>query len=388
MRLCVISSKACWQESDGTWYSYGGFPAQMQALSSLFESTTLLVVRAAERNGGIALPPRASVVGVATLAAGGLRRRLSLLIRLPRLIWLMLRYARQSDVVHIPLPGDVPLLGAVVAVLLKKKLLVRYGGSWQTDSQTSFMNKAVRKWIRLLAGGRNLVLATGEGDNSPGPQVHWIYATAVPESELATVQPRDDDGLKDPPELVFIGRLTNAKRVDAILAAMDRLRREMFRPIPRLTIIGDGPARSVLEHDAERRCLKEVVAFTGQLDRTELSARLAQADLCVQPSMTEGYSKAWLDALVHGVPVIASDVGSARAVVGHDGERGWVVAPGDVSALTRVLREVLNRPSGWSAIRSRCRHYAEQRTLESWAQRIGSLGAEQWGVACENGRLR
>ena len=57
--------------------------------------------------------------------------------------------------------------------------------------------------------------------------------------------------------------------------------------------------------------------FTGQLDRARLSRELMNQDLCVQPSFTEGFSKAWLDAMAHGLPVLASQVGAAKGVLGH-----------------------------------------------------------------------
>ena len=123
-----------------------------------------------------------------------------------------------------------------------------------------------------------------------------------------------------------------------------------------------------------------MIVFAGQVDRFELSRQLSKADLCVQPSLTEGFSKAWLDAMAHALPVLASDVGAARSVIGSDGERGWLVPPGDVQALAIALRRVLRGPVDWPALRRRCRQYAESCTLESWAQQIGEICARQWNI--------
>src|SRR5207249_6053356 len=88
------------------------------------------------------------------------------------------------------------------------------------------------------------------------------------------------------------------------------------------------------------------------------------------------------------LPVLASEVGAARRVIGGHGERGWLVPPGDVPALAVALQRALTGPVDWPALRLRCRAYVEGRTLETWVSRIGEICADQWGLSLEDGRLR
>ena len=127
--------------------------------------------------------------------------------------------------------------------------------------------------------------------------------------------------------------------------------------------------------------------LTGQLNRRDLSQQFARADLCVQPSLTEGFSHAWLDAMAHGLPVLSSDVGAARSVIVGQGERGWLVPPGEPEALAAALQEVLCTPVDWPALRQRCREYAQDRTLETWSRRIGTLCAKPWHMRMVHGKL-
>ena len=157
--------------------------------------------------------------------------------------------------------------------------------------------------------------------------------------------------------------------------------------MPHVTLIGDGPERQRLRAQADEHGLGELVTFAGQLDRRSLDARLTGVDFCVQASLSEGYSKAWLDAFAHGLPVLASEAGAARPVIGGNGERGWLVPPGDVRALAEQLRRVLSEPQDWDALRRRCREFAENRTLENWARQIGERCAEQWGFRVTEGKL-
>jgi len=241
--------------------------------------------------------------------------------------------------------------------------------------------------MRVFAGGRNVMLATGEYPSPPAPRVHWIFVSAISRSELAQVIPSLERGLSSPPKLAYFGRLSHEKGVHNLVQAVAELQRTGFGPMPKVLIIGDGPQRSILEDMARNLNIAPAFTFTGQLDRSDLSSNLLQADLCVIPSLTESYCKARLDAMLHGLPVLTTDVGSARGIIGQNGERGWIVPPDDVPHLTQKLREILTTDIDWPMLRRRCRSYVEGRTLEDWAETIGRISAAQWGWQFEEGKL-
>jgi glycosyltransferase involved in cell wall biosynthesis len=231
------------------------------------------------------------------------------------------------------------------------------------------------------------MLATGEGASPPADGMAWIFATALSCCELNQIRPRLDRGLATPPHFVYVGRLSPEKGVANLVQATAALKNAGFKPLPVLTLIGDGPQRQALEVMVRNLGCESQIHFAGQLCRHELSRRLLQADVCVQPSLTEGYSKAWLDAMAHGVPVLASEVGAARSVVYGHGERGWLVPAGDVQALVEMIRNVVTEPIDWRALRQRCRSFVEDRTLETWGQQIGQLCAQQWNLSLVGGKL-
>jgi glycosyltransferase involved in cell wall biosynthesis len=387
MRVCVISFKDCWRDESGRWLSYGGFPLQMEAIASLFDEMTMLVVEGRPREGGLALPARARVVPLREPSGADLRRKLSVLTHLPYYVGHIARGVRQADVVHVPLPGDLPFLGLLTALLLRRKLLARYGSSWSRTRQTTLMNRVTQFCMRRFAGGRNVMLATGDGDEPPAPGMDWVFATALSADELRRGQVVLDRELAAPPRLVYIGRLAPEKGVRNLVHAAALLKRERCAVLPQLALVGDGPERGALEKEVCQVGCQELIRFTGQLNRDDLARELQQADVCVQPSLTEGFSKAWLDAMAQGLPVLATAVGAARAVIGGDGERGWLVPPGDVPALAAALRRALTATTDWPALRRRCRAYVEGRTLEAWAARIGRICAQQWGMSFVQGKL-
>ena len=388
IRVCAVSFKVCWQNEAGSWMSSGGFPLQMGCIASLFDEMVLVVTRGAPQLGALPLPAAARVVPLALPRGTDLRRKLSVMARLPYYSWKIARAIRGADVVHVPLPGDIPLVALFVALLARRRTIVRYGGAWHTNARTTMMNRFTVACMRRFAGGRNVMLAAGEGAEPPARDVAWLFSTAVTRRELESIDAVPDRVLSDPPRLVCVGRLSQEKGVPTLIRAIAQLVESGFRPLPSLELIGDGPARAELEALVSELRLGERVTFTGQLDRAALSRKLARAELCVHPALTESLSKAWLDALAHGLPVLTSEVGSARAVFGTPGERGWLVPPGDVDALATALRRVLGEPIDWPALRARCRAFVEDRTLELWTRRIGERCASQWGWTFADGKLR
>lgn len=368
--------------------SSGGFPLQMGAIASLFDAMTLVVVRGEPVAGGLPLPATAQVVALRSPHGQDSRRKLSVMVRFPYYVGAIVAKVFRADVVHTPLPGDIPLLGLWIALAMRKRVIARYGGSWAPNTQSTRMNRLTKACMRRFAGGRNVMLATGDGDQPPAPGVQWIFSTALSAAEIDRDQPILDRGLHDPPRLIYVGRLSSEKGVATLVHAMAELGRAPGSPCPHLTVAGEGPERAALEALARELGCADRITFAGQLDRRALGTALDAADVCVQPSLTEGFSKAWLDAMSRGLPVLASEVGAARAVLGGDGERGWLVPPGDPSALASALRRVLCASTCWTAVRTRCRAYVEGRTLEVWARRIGEQCARQWGWSLADGRLR
>ena len=387
MRVCAVSSKVCWQNGDGLWMADGGFPIQMAGIASLFDEMDLLIVGAAPRTGGLLIPAKAAVFPLKQPYGADARRKLSVVARLPYYLLKIVRHIATADVVHVPLPGDIPALGFFMGWILRKRMIVRYCGSWADTTQTTWMNRVLKNGMKLLAGGRRVMLVTGQGAEPPAPGLHWIFATALSKPELESIRVDLDRDRSTPPRLVYLGRLSKEKGIEVLVQALANLREQGFAPLPKLTLAGDGAHRANLEAAVGERGCEDLVHFAGQLTRPEMSALLLDSDLCVQPSLTEGFSKAWLDAMAHGVPVLASNVGAAAAVIGGDGIRGWLTAPGDSERLTRKLESIFEGPVNWPALRYRCRAFAQCRSIETWAERIAEICAAQWGMATNDGKL-
>ena len=111
------------------------------------------------------------------------------------------------------------------------------------------------------------------------------------------------------------------------------------------------------------------VRLSGVLTGAALSQAYTTADLLVAPSRSESYGMTVTEALAHGLPVIAADVGGLPEALGAtaDGTRpGQLIPPGDPAALAGALGDWL----GDERHRHRLQAAARQRrsTLRGWEQ--------------------
>jgi glycosyltransferase involved in cell wall biosynthesis len=127
-----------------------------------------------------------------------------------------------------------------------------------------------------------------------------------------------------------MGAFTAEKGQDVAIAAA--------RDLPRVQFIlaGEGPRLGDL-----RRAAPSNVSFPGFIE--DHAAFFARLDLFVMPSRSEAWGLAALEAMAHGVPVIASDIGGLREIV-ELGRSGWLVPAGDASALARAIQEAVADP--------------------------------------------
>jgi glycosyltransferase involved in cell wall biosynthesis len=137
--------------------------------------------------------------------------------------------------------------------------------------------------------------------------------------------------------IVCVANLNAYKGHATLLAAVGRLRPEGWS----LLLVGEGPERSSIEQTIAAANLRERVIVLGR--RLDVHDILDTADLLVLPSYSEGMPNAVLEAMAHGLPVVASDVGGVRSLLGSGA--GIVVGPRDESALTDALQRLIDDPS-------------------------------------------
>lgn len=137
--------------------------------------------------------------------------------------------------------------------------------------------------------------------------------------------------------ITTIGRLEPPKGYEILFKAIPIV--QNVYPEAYFLIVGDGYLKANLETVVEKLKIKENVVFTGF--RNDVRNILAISDLCVIPSIREGFSITLLEAMSAGKPIVATDVGgNAEAIINE--ETGIIVQPGDPVALANGIISALN----------------------------------------------
>ena len=147
-----------------------------------------------------------------------------------------------------------------------------------------------------------------------------------------------------------VGRLAPEKgHVDLVRAF--RIVLDRGSPL-QLVIVGEGPMRRQIEDEVASAGLTGRVHLPGSLPQT--SALVSEFDLFVLPSLREGLPLSLLEAMMAGVPCIATPVGSVGEVI-RDGATGRLVPPGDPRDLAGAILGLLRNPEerAWLAAGAR-----------------------------------
>ena len=119
----------------------------------------------------------------------------------------------------------------------------------------------------------------------------------------------------------------------------------------------DGLERYLAENNLSSR-----ITFHGAVDSSKLQNAYMNADLFVLPSLYEGYGMVYAEAIVRGIPVIATTAGAIPQTV-PDG-CGLLVEPNDVPSLKEALKKALSHEDLRSKMRLSC--YEAEPNFPTW----------------------
>ena len=149
-------------------------------------------------------------------------------------------------------------------------------------------------------------------------------------------------GLRNENQVVlFVGNLYQqpAKGIDILLKAWKKVVAKF--PSVQLRVVGDGDLDKYVAYATQLK-INSNVQFLGK--RTDLDNLYDEADIFVLPSRREGMSNSLLEAMMRGLPTVATNISGSQDIVTHR-LNGLLVPPGDVDALASALGELLSNPA-------------------------------------------
>lgn len=175
------------------------------------------------------------------------------------------------------------------------------------------------------------------------------------------------------PLVLYSGRLVERKGIRELLAAIPKV----LQAAPTTQFVLAGGPPPLLGPEVAAQWLTPELAphlaqihFTGWLSPSELATWYRSADVLVVPSRYEPFGMVILEGMLHGLPIVASDVGGPAEILEH-GRTALLFRPLDVDGLAEAVSALVADPALRRRIGGAARHRVRQRW--TWPKRVATM---------------
>jgi glycosyltransferase involved in cell wall biosynthesis len=241
----------------------------------------------------------------------------------------------RPDILHAS-SSKAGILGRLAAVAARVPVRIFTVHGWAFRAYSGLPSSLYRLADRLVSPLTTTTICVSEDERAAGLAAGTCRAerTVVIRNAVdVAVAPRSRYD-RAVPRLIAVGRLKAPKDFVTLVRALATLPAGSFEAL----LVGEGPDRAAIEAEIQRLGLGEQVRLAGE--RTDVPALLADSDVFVLSSASEGLPVSVLEAMAAEVPVVASAVGGLAELV-VDGETGLLSPPGDAEALGAALARLI-----------------------------------------------
>lgn len=271
----------------------------------------------------------------------------SLVTKLPTLsffIWfipLLLKYfvflrrkRKDFDVIYIPIMEAWALLGCIIGHALNKPVIIKDAtmngiiNILRYPFGSYFQNYIIRRTKHFVA------ISKAIENNFISAGIDERKIIFIPNGiEIKKIERSPITGY-----CLFIGNLYQqpAKGIDILLKAWVKIQENS--PFARLYVVGDGNLGEYISYTSLLG-IQNSVTFVGKQQDT--FSYLSKAEILILPSRREGLSNVLLEALLAGVPVVATDISGNQDLI-TDGVNGFLVEVSNVDELARKTCTLLS----------------------------------------------
>jgi glycosyltransferase involved in cell wall biosynthesis len=376
MRLLVVSDVIHHQSSGRLW-AYGPYAREIDIWAELFSEVLIAAPCRNEAPGGVCLPfTRNNISIIPQMETGGdsLWAKAVQLLLLPWLVSGLIRAMRDAEAIHVRCPSNLGLLGIILAPHFSRYLVAKYAMDWSGYPGEPWTWR-LQRWLLRSRYWSGPVTVYGGRPNQP-PHVIPFFPALLTKKQLANARAvASNKKLGNALRILYVGRLTARKNVDALLSAIARLRDQ---GVPaQCVIVGEGPERFALEAQAADLGLIDCVKFAGGVPFEQVFGFYEHAEILALLSKAEGWPKVVTEGMAFGLICIGSDRGLMSTMLGEG--RGVVVPPGDVEAITEAIRHIAVAPQEYESMRKLAAAWAQKYSLEGLREALRGLLTAQWG---------
>jgi len=331
--------------------------------------------------GGLIASPlarRHRLEALATYRSADPLRRLAMFsCALVRLIAWCARGGARIVHVHTAVRGSMYRKAVCVAVakaMRRPVLLHVHSGAAEIEVFRGRLGPATAWLVRRCIGMADQVVSVSSaGARALSEQFARSDVAVVTNAAPPVTQPRSTRGARDhrPVTVLYLGGFANPVKGGEVLA---QALASLVPTAPSMRVLLAGPgqltpaATALLSGDP-------TVTWLGWLDEPAKAAALDESDIFVLPSTSEGLPMALLEAMAHGLAIVATDMGGVPDVLSH-GADALLVPPGDPDSLASAIRTLVDHPEKRGQLGDAARLRAEELGEDRVAARFDAIYRE------------
>ena len=241
--------------------------------------------------------------------------------------------AIKPSIIHV---HQTSIYWAFILKLLSPRIILIWHDHWGFSDLLKDSDRKVIQFFSFLLDGVVCVNDKIRDWNIQNLKVKQLHIVYIPNFPLVQVNQR---GQNDIPILLCLANIRNQKDHLNLIEACALLKTEKINF--KLFLAGSLEDKNWVEkvrRSVASSNLNEEIVFLGSV--INISELLSKADVGVLSSISEGLPVALLEYGFAGLPVVCTDVGQCREVLG-DGDYGWVVPSKSPAALASAIKEAL-----------------------------------------------
>lgn len=378
MKQLIISHKEVWTK-EGSYFTLGGFPFQINAMSEIFSETTLIcALRKKKRRTNLTklFGKCLTIIALPEPLGIGWKRHLAIIFWIPvhiRSIWISIK---STDIVHTMIPGDIGLIGTILTLIQKKPLFIRHCGTW--GNRTTITDRFIHWLLPKIANGKTIVMATGGGYDCPEPMnksIKWIFSTSITNSDWENIEVAKPWDGNEKLNLITVSRLTFDKNIQSIILSLSEIK-DHFEV--HLNIVGDGIEMDSLLNLTQTLGLDNIITFHGNCSHERVLKLLSKSNIFIFPTNTkEGFPKALLESMACGLPSIAANISVIPFLI--ESKCGLVLDQTLPSSVSEKIIEMTSCQNQMQNMAIKARSISKKYTLENWQKLISRRLEKSWG---------
>jgi len=239
------------------------------------------------------------------------------------------------DMIHIQ-AISIAIPGLLSKIFLKKPYIV-----WGRGSDVYLPDKFTKLTSKMVLNNASAVIALNEDmkikmSNICKKDEIVILPNGIELEKFKDIYLMEQESIKK--TIIFVGTLKSVKGVKYLIKAMKIITEKS--PDTSLLIVGDGQEKEKLETLVQELNLQNSIRFAGKVTNEQIPKYMAQADLFVLPSLSEGFPLVVVEAMASGLPIVTTNVRGLPEIV-QNGENGFNVEPKNPEDLAEKILLIL-----------------------------------------------